>query len=168
MRSFSSLLSLLSFLKRKHCPCKPGSVPLAGRLSFIYSAGCPTAQAFYPPSGPERHRTDSPLPMVYANLQPPDGTARRSPAGWWSLTPPSHPYSCPTDGASAGAVVLFSHIQLSPTAGIFTSGASCAARTFLSCLLAGTSGRPWHCFPSAKVRISGENAKFFSFYMRNS
>jgi len=30
--------------------------------------------------------------MVYMNLQPPDGTARRSPAGWWSLTPPSHPY----------------------------------------------------------------------------
>ena len=24
--------------------------------------------------------------MVYMNLQPPAGTARRSPAGWWSLT----------------------------------------------------------------------------------
>lgn len=24
--------------------------------------------------------------MVYANLQPPDDTARRSPGGWWSLT----------------------------------------------------------------------------------
>ena len=30
--------------------------------------------------------------MVYMNLRPPAGTARRSPAGWWSLTPPSHPY----------------------------------------------------------------------------
>jgi len=25
------------------------------------------------------------------NLQLPDGTARRSPGGWWSLAPPSHP-----------------------------------------------------------------------------
>lgn len=37
-------------------------------------------------------RAGNPQTMVYANLQPPDGTARRSPAGWWSLTPPSHPY----------------------------------------------------------------------------
>jgi len=33
------------------------------------------------------------------------------------------------------AVVFFSHIQLSPTASIFRSGAPCAARTFLSFLL---------------------------------
>ena len=33
------------------------------------------------------------MTMVYMNLQPPVGTALRSPAGWWSLTPPSHPYS---------------------------------------------------------------------------
>ena len=78
-------------MKRKQSPCKPGPVPLAGCLSFIYSAGYPTALAFYPPSW-LAPRTDSPQPMVYANLQPPDGTARRSPAGWWSLTPPSHPY----------------------------------------------------------------------------
>ena len=78
-------------MKRKQSPCKPGPVPLAGCLSFIYSAGYPTALAFYPPSW-LTPRTDSPQPMVYANLQPPDGTARRSPAGWWSLTPPSHPY----------------------------------------------------------------------------
>lgn len=32
------------------------------------------------------------MTMVYLNLQPPDGTARLSPAVWWSLTPPSHPY----------------------------------------------------------------------------
>ena len=37
-------------------------------------------------------RAGNPQSMVYMNLQPPDGTARRSPAGWWSLTPPSHPY----------------------------------------------------------------------------
>jgi len=29
---------------------------------------------------------------VYMNLQPPADTARWSPIGWWSLTPPSHPY----------------------------------------------------------------------------
>ena len=32
------------------------------------------------------------MAVVYMNLQPPAGTARRSPAAWWSLTPPSHPY----------------------------------------------------------------------------
>ena len=68
-------------MKRKQSPCKPGPVPLAGCLPFIYSAGYPTALAFYPPSW-LAPRTDSPQPMVYANLQPPDGTARRSPAGW--------------------------------------------------------------------------------------
>ena len=41
-------------MKRKQSPCKPGPVPLAGCLSFIYSAGYPTALAFYPPSYPER------------------------------------------------------------------------------------------------------------------
>ena len=30
-------------MKRKQSPCKPGPVPLAGCLSFIYSAGYPTA-----------------------------------------------------------------------------------------------------------------------------
>ena len=34
----------------------------------------------------EDPRTDSPPTMVYMNLQPPDGTARRSPVCWWSLT----------------------------------------------------------------------------------
>ena len=32
-------------MKRKQSPCKPGPVPLAGCLSFIYSAGYPTALA---------------------------------------------------------------------------------------------------------------------------
>ena len=64
-------------------------------LSFIYATSYPVAPAFYPPSCTLRHSDGQPcVTMVYANLQPPDGTARRSPAGWWSLTPPSHPYRC--------------------------------------------------------------------------
>ena len=90
--------------------------------------------------------------MVYMNLQPPDGTARLSPAAWWSLTPPSHPYLL------AKAVVFFCHIQPSPTACIFTSGVSYAARTFLSCHT-DTSDRPGHYFPSAKVNNNLETAK---------
>ena len=38
----------------------------------------------------------------------------------------------PLPPTEAGAVILFSRILLSPTAGIFTSGVSYAARTFLS------------------------------------
>jgi len=68
------------------------TLPKKRRLSFIYSACYQTALAFYPPSHPERNRTDNPQSMVYANLQPPEGTAWRSPVSWWSLTPPSHPY----------------------------------------------------------------------------
>ena len=72
-------------------------------------------------------RAGNPQPMVYMNLQPPDSTARRSPGGWWSLTPPSHP--CPPQGQ---AVVFFCYILLSPIASTFGSGAPYAARTFLS------------------------------------
>ena len=89
--------------KKKHCHYKPGSVPLARRLPFIYSAGYPTALAFYPPSLPCGIRADNPRTMVYANLQPPDGTARRSPAVWWALTPPSHPYPCGRLFSSSGS-----------------------------------------------------------------
>ena len=42
------------------------------------------------------NRADNPQTMVYANLQLPVDTAQRSPAGWWSLTPPSHPYRVKT------------------------------------------------------------------------
>ena len=37
-------------------------------------------------------RAGYPQTMVYANLQLPVCTAQWSPTGWWSLTPPSHPY----------------------------------------------------------------------------
>ena len=48
---------------------------------------------------------------VYMNLQPPVGTARRSPAGWWSLTPPSHPYR-PCRRRSFSSALTCSHPQL--------------------------------------------------------
>ena len=75
------------------------------------------------------NRTGNPQTMVYMNLQPPDDTARRSPDDWWSLTPPSHP--CQTQNVMA--VILFCPYLPSPTASIFRSGLSYAARTFLSC-----------------------------------
>ena len=71
-------------------------------------------------------RAGNPQTMVYMNLQLPVGTARRSPGGWWSLAPPSHPYRRP-----AAAVVFFCPDLLSPIASIFRSGTPCAARTFL-------------------------------------
>ncbi len=129
--------------QKKHCPDKPGSVLTKCQcLSFIYCARHHAPLAFYPPSysrsgGQPFILTET---MVYMNLQPPDGTARRSPAAWWSLTPPSHPYPTPTvllaePERAYGAVVLFFHIQLSPTASTFRSEAPSAARTFLSSLL---------------------------------
>ena len=94
-------------MKRKQSPCKPGPVPLAGCLSFIYSAGYPTALAT---------RTCS-LQMEQPDDHPPAGGLLHH------LLTLTHVW----------AVILFSHILLSPIAGTFTSGASYAARTFLSC-----------------------------------
>ena len=76
----------------------------------------------------ESPRTDSPRTMVYMNLQPPDGTARRSPVCWWSLT---HAFSPLPHTGRRAAVVFFCLLLLSPIASSFGSGASCAARTFL-------------------------------------
>ena len=77
----------------RHCfrqsACKPGSVPLAGCLSFIYAMCHHIAKAFYPPAW-----ASNPQAPVYMNLQPPRRTARTSLHGRWALTPPSHPYPC--------------------------------------------------------------------------
>ena len=103
------------------------------------------------------------LTMVYMNLQPPEGTARRSPGGWWSLTPPSHPYS-----KRYGAVVLFCLILLSPTASIFGSGVSCAARTFLSytniCVPATSRSSVSECKGTAKEWKNKINCDLFFFH----
>ena len=128
--------------KKKHCHCKPGSVP-APRvcrrcLPFIYCARHHAPLAFYPPSrsvitaSPRAGNPD--MSMVYMNLQPPGGTARRSPAGWWSLT---HAFS----PLPLRAVIFFFPNQPSPTASTFRSGAPCAARTFLPPYPFGTSRR---------------------------
>jgi len=46
-------------------------------LSFIYSAGRPTAQAFYPPPHlPKGNSGGFPVSVVYMNLQPLVSTAR--------------------------------------------------------------------------------------------
>ena len=68
---------------------KPGSVPLAGCLSFIYAMCHHITKAFYPPA-----RASNPQTPVYMNLQPPRHTARTSLHDRWALTPPSHPYPC--------------------------------------------------------------------------
>ena len=97
-------MSRLEHYKRKHCPYKPGSVPCAPLGSRTVPAiyllresphGSSILPSIVDQEGP---RTDNPQTMVYMNLQPPDGTARRSPVCWWSLTPPSHPYHAPEGG----------------------------------------------------------------------
>ena len=85
--------------------CKPGSVPLAGRLSFIYAICCHIAKAFYPPA-----RASNPQAPVYMNLQPPRRTARTSLHGRWALTPPSHPCPC---GRFFSSALLRLHRRLS-------------------------------------------------------
>ena len=84
-------------VKKKHCLCKPGSVPMMLLVSVIYLLRTSPCVSSVLPSiaslaAPRAGNPD--MSMVYMNLQPPAGTARRSPVGWWSLTPPSHPYPC--------------------------------------------------------------------------
>ena len=97
------------------------------------------------------------------SLQLPDGTAWRSPASWWSLTPPSHPYYHPHHGKAGGAVIFFYRHLLSPIASSFGSGMLYAARTFLS-HLKDASDRPEHCFRHAKVQKTFDTiARFLTF-----
>ena len=77
--------------KRKQCACKPGSVPprAAAAPAIYLSRMSPRGLSALPSI---ENRAGNPRSMVYMNLLPPESTARRSPADWWSLTPPSHPY----------------------------------------------------------------------------
>ncbi len=106
---------------KKQSAYKPGSVPLAGCLSFIYAVCHHTAKAFYPPAW-----TSNPQTPVYMNLQLPRRTARTSLDGRWALTPPSHPY--PLQGG-------YFLLRYSAFADSFLLGSEmlCAARTFLLC-----------------------------------
>ena len=107
-------------------------------------------------------RADDPYNDGLHELAASSDTARRSPAGWWSLTPPSHPYS-----KRYGAVVLFCLILLSPTASIFGSGVSCAARTFLSytniCVPATSRSSVSECKGTAKEWKNKINCDLFFF-----
>mgnify|MGYP007083570539 CR=1 FL=1 len=146
--------------KRKQCPYKPSSVFLLKiRMSVIYLVPkSPLGSSTLPSTVVRRLRTSRPQTAVYMSLQLPDGTAWRSPASWWSLTPPSHPYH--TRGV---AVVFFYRHLPSPTASTFGSGVPCAARTFLS-HLKDASDRPEHCFRHAKVQKTFDTiARFLTF-----
>ena len=107
--------------------CKPGSVPLAGCLSFIYAMCHHIAKAFYPPA-----RASNPQTPVYMNLQPPRHTARTSLHGRWALTPPSHPY--PSHLKRRGGYFLLRYSAFTDSF-LLGSGVLCAARTFLLCFL---------------------------------
>ena len=119
---------------------KPGSVPFAGCLSFIYTACHHVAKAFYPPA-----RASNPQTPVYMNLQPPRRTARTSLHDRWALTPPSHPYPCGR---------LFSSALLRPCRQLSVrkwSALCCPDFPLLSC---DNSDKPVDCvvcFPGAKI-----------------
>ena len=78
--------------KWKQCLCKPGSVSHTPLLTYEPSAiyllrKSPCVSSILPSTVSSKgNRTGSPQTMVYMNLQPPDGTARWLPIGWWSLT----------------------------------------------------------------------------------
>ena len=82
--------------ERKQCSYKPSSVPIPSetiRMPVIYLVPeSPLGSSTLPSAVARRNRTSRPQSAVYMSLQLPDGTAWRSPASWWSLTPPSHPY----------------------------------------------------------------------------
>lgn len=70
------------------------------------------------PSIVNMFQADNLQTMVYANLQLPEGTTRWSPIGWWSLTPPSHPYPIAhtekqrTQGRLFSSTFTYCHQQL--------------------------------------------------------
>ena len=121
-------------------------------LPFIYSAIHTAALAFYPPSRAEAPQTDRLRSMVYMNLQPPVDTARLSPACWWSLTPPSHPYPFKRGGRSllpSPTVANSFHFQ--------KWGVLCCPDFPLASPFRNASGRPGQCFPAAKVTLFSDS-----------
>ena len=131
-------------MKRKQSPCKPGSVPLAGCLPFIYSAGYPTALAFYPPSYLERFgrtalnrwftRTCS-LQMEQPDDHPPAGGLLHHLLTLTSL--PRRLFSSPVS-------CCHQQLALSPVERPVLPGLSSRAPM-------DTSDRPWLCFQRAKL-----------------
>jgi len=113
------------------------SVALRPQPSGIRSDGQPSDDGLHELAAPSRHSTTvaSRLVVSYTTFSP---------------LPPRTTGKSRNQPVSAEAVVLFCLHLLSPVACTFTSGASCAARTFLSCHR-GTSDRPERCFPTAKL-----------------
>ena len=150
-------------------------------LSFIYSMSRPMALAFYPPphppkrnSGGQPSHVDGIHELAASSGNSPTIT-RRLVVSYTTFSPLPLSFLIPHFSflishlsllishfsfQKRGAVVLFFPHQLSPTASTFRSGAPCAARTFLSCLLAETpAAEPEQCFPSAKVQKNKIPAK---------
>ena len=122
------LLKIFSLLKESSVPISRVLCLLSRRLPFIYTAGYPTAPAFYPPSYlPEGDSDGQPstdgLRELAASRRDSPTITRRLVVSYTTFSPLPN---------LSQAVILFSRIQPSPTAGTFTSGVSCAARTFLS------------------------------------
>jgi len=121
------------------------------------------AQAFYPPSRNSLAGASGGQPSV-------DGIHELAAPSRYSTTVASRlvvSYTTFSPLPRNGAVIFFYRHLLSPTASTFRSGASCAARTFLSCT-PGTSGRPGQCFPDAKLRkVERKTKKLVSFFCRD-
>ncbi len=115
--------------KRKQCPCKPGSVPYRNKAPVIYLVR-------------RLPYVSSVLPSIAADASDgqssDDGIRELAAPRWNSLTITrqlvvSYTTFSPLPIHQEEAVIFFFHILLLPIAGTFTSGASYAARTFLSC-----------------------------------
>jgi len=145
-------------MKRKHCPYKPGSVLTRLSASAIYLLHISQCVSSVLPS--IVCRAGNPQTMVYMNLQPPDGTARRSPAGWWSLT---HTFS-PLPRYSQFFLQAQEHLSRGGHSLLpYPAVANCFYFQKWSALCCPdfppvfpyekTSGRPEQCFQTAKVLI---------------
>ena len=87
--------------KRKQCPYKPGSVSPCGEpchLSTPWVTPRLQHSTLHRCIASDGQPSDDGIHELAASSD----TARRSPAAWWSLTPPSHPY--PTCGIHNTAV----------------------------------------------------------------
>ncbi len=142
-------------------------MPCRGKVSAIYLLRkSPCVSSILPSIVVTR--ADNPQTMVYMNLQLPDGTARRSPADWWSLTPPSHPCPCgrsfSSSRSSCRQLLLFSEVGCPVLPGLSsrTAGVPAADRNTVHCLF---------CYGSASSRLTAENWKslawrYFMSYFR--
>lgn len=111
------------------------------------------------------NRTGRPQSAVYMSLQFPDGTAWRSPANWWSLTPPSHPCPCgrsfSSSRSSCRQLLLFSEVGCPVLPGLSsrTAGMPAADRNTVYCL---------SVYGSDSSKVTAENWKSLAWRYRMS